>query len=199
MRFISNPSTGETGIALAQEALARGADVTLILGPTDLEPPGGAHTVRVQTAQEMYEAAMQHAARADFILASAAVSDWRPTHRAAQKEKKSDEDRIVRLVRTPDIIAALAQQKGDAFVVGFAAETQDHEANAREKLSRKRLDAIVVNDVSEGRGFGAQRNALTLLWGSNGKRDLGEGEKTELAGKLLEALQELTAQRVTGD
>lgn len=193
VRFVSNPSTGETGIALAREAAARGADVTLILGPTHLEPPAGVRTVHVESAQEMHEAAMEHAVGADLIIASAAVSDWRPDRAESQKRKKSDEDLTVRMVRTPDILAALGESKGSSFVVGFAAETQEHESNAREKLARKNADAIAVNDVSGKRGWGAQRNALTLLWGSDGRRELGEASKAVLAARLLDAVEQLMA------
>jgi phosphopantothenoylcysteine decarboxylase/phosphopantothenate--cysteine ligase len=190
VRFVSNPSTGETGIAIAREAAQRGADVTLILGPTHLEPPAGVRTVHVQSAQDMYEAAMEHAVGADLVIASAAVSDWRPEHVETQKRKKKDDDLAVRMARTPDVLAAIGDSKGSSFLVGFAAETENHEANAREKLKRKHLDAIAVNDVSENRAWGAQRNALTLLW-NDGKRDLGEASKPVLAARLLDAIEEL--------
>ncbi len=195
VRFVSNPSTGATGIALAREAALRGATVTLILGPTHLRAPAGARTVQVQTAQEMYEAAMQHTS-ADVIIAAAAVSDWRPESAQDQKVKKTDEDLNVRMVRNPDVLAALGQKAAAAFVVGFAAETQSHEENAREKLQRKQLDMIAVNDVSQGRGFGVQRNALTLLWGSDGRRELGDGSKEMLAARLWDAIEE---RRAAGD
>jgi phosphopantothenoylcysteine decarboxylase/phosphopantothenate--cysteine ligase len=194
VRFVSNPSTGATGIALAREAALRGAQVTLILGPTHLDPPAGVQTIRVQTAQQMLEAAMQHAAGCDIVIACAAVSDWRPERVEAQKVKKTDDDLTVRMVRNPDVLAALAERKGSTFLVGFAAETQAHESNAREKLQRKHLDAIVVNDVSDQRGWGLQRNALTVLWGSDGRRELGEGPKDSLAVRLLDCITELRSE-----
>jgi phosphopantothenoylcysteine decarboxylase/phosphopantothenate--cysteine ligase len=138
----------------------------------------------------MYEAAMEHAVGADLVIASAAVSDWRPEHAETQKRKKTDEDLTVCMVRNPDVLAAIGESKGSSFLVGFAAETEDHEAHAREKLQRKHLDAIAVNDVSANRGWGAQRNALTLLW-NDGKRDLGEASKAVLAARLLDAIEEL--------
>lgn len=190
VRFISNPATGETGIALAREAALRGADVTLILGPTHLEAPAGVNTVHVRSAQEMYDAAMQHAVGADLVIASAAVSDWRPERVEAQKRKKTDEDLSVRMVRNPDVLAGIAERKRSTFLVGFAAETENHEANAREKLARKHLDVIAVNDVSADRGWGAQRNALTLLW-NGGRRELREAPKPVLAARLLDAVEEL--------
>jgi len=193
VRFVSNPSTGATGIELAREAAMRGADVTLILGPTHLEPPAGVRTLPVQTAAQMLEAAMQHAVGCDVVIAAAAVSDWRPEHAQSQKVKKTDEDLHVRMVRNPDVLAALGQHKGSTFLVGFAAETQEHETNAREKLARKNLDAIVVNDVSGQRGWGSQRNTLTVLWGSDGRRELGEASKSVLAARLLDCIGELYA------
>ena len=191
VRFVSNPSTGETGIALAREAQLRGAAVTLILGPTHLDLPAGVRTIRVESAVEMLAAAMEHAVGADLVIASAAVSDWRPERRYDQKVKKTDDDQVVRMVRNPDVLAALAERKGSSFLVGFAAETQQHEANAREKLERKRLDAIAVNDVSGNRGFGAQPNALTVLWANDGRRDLGQAQKSVLAARLLDCIEDL--------
>lgn len=191
VRFVSNPSTGETGIALAREALMRGAAVTLILGPTHLDPPSGASTIRVETAVQMHSAAMEHAVGADLIIASAAVSDWRPERRYEQKVKKNDDDQDVRMVRNPDVLAAIAERKGSSFLVGFAAETEQHEAHAREKLERKHLDAIAVNDVSSNRGFGAQTNALTVLWSNGGRRELGQAQKSVLAARLLDCIEEL--------
>lgn len=191
VRFVSNPSTGATGIALAREAALRGADVTLILGPTHLDPPAGVNTISVESAQQMLEAAMQHAVGADIVVASAAVSDWRPERAADQKVKKTDEDLSVRMVRNPDVLASIAERKGSTFLVGFAAETQAHEANAREKISRKHLDVIVVNDVSGQRGWGSQRNTLTVLWGTDGRRELGEASKDVLAARLLDCIQDL--------
>jgi phosphopantothenoylcysteine decarboxylase/phosphopantothenate--cysteine ligase len=191
IRFISNASTGSTGIELAREAVLRGADVTLLLGPTLLEPPAGARIVRVTSAQQLYEAALQHAVGTDLVIASAAVADWRPETSSEVKLKKTDEDLIVRMVRNPDVLAELGERKGTTFLVGFAAETNDHEANAREKLRRKRLDAIAVNDVGAQRGFGTVENALVLLWGDDGRRELGKAGKPALAARLLDAIEEL--------
>ena len=199
VRFVSNPSSGETGIALAREAALRGAGVTLVLGPSSLDDPSGVQTERVTSAEQMLSTCLEHLPETDIVIASAAVSDWRPESVGAQKLKKTDEDLIVRFVRTPDILQTLAQRKGSAFVVGFAAETQEHEANARAKIRKKQLDAIAVNDVSEGRGFGEQHNALTVLWGETGRRDLGEASKAMLAARLLDCIADLMVQRVSHD
>jgi len=191
VRFVSNASTGAMGIALAREAAQRGASVSLLLGPTLLEAPAGVTVTRFETAQQLYDAAMLQAAGADVIVATAAVSDWRPERYSASKTKKSDEDLMVRMVRNPDVLAVLGERKGSSFIVGFAAETDDHERNAREKLTRKHLDAIAVNDVSNERGFGTGDNALTLLWGSDGRRELGQAGKDVLAARLLDAIEDL--------
>jgi phosphopantothenoylcysteine decarboxylase/phosphopantothenate--cysteine ligase len=191
VRFVSNASTGATAIALAREAALRGAQVTLLLGPTLLEPPAGVDVVRISTAAELYDAALERAAGADVIIAAAAVSDWRPSEQSGSKLHKSDRELTVGLSPNPDVLAALGERKGPSFLVGFAAETDDHENSAREKLRRKHLDAIAVNDVRDGRGFGTGENALVLLWGDKGRRDLGSGEKNELAARLLDALEEL--------
>lgn len=193
VRFVSNPSTGATGIELAREAHGRGADVTLILGPTHLEPPSGVRTERVTTAQQMYEASLAHAPGQHLIVATAAVSDWRPAVRSEHKVKKETGGAEVAMERTPDILAALGERKGGAFLVGFAAETQDHERNAREKLAQKHLDAIAVNDVSNERGFGAQPNSLTVLWGEKERRELAQSGKNVLAARLLDCIQDLMA------
>ncbi|MGB6984750.1 MAG: bifunctional phosphopantothenoylcysteine decarboxylase/phosphopantothenate--cysteine ligase CoaBC [Candidatus Aquilonibacter sp.] len=190
IRFVSNASTGATGIAIAREAALRGANVTLLLGPTLLEAPPDVTTHRFTTAAELLDLALAHGVRADLVIASAAVSDWRPAQRAETKLKKTDEDLHVAMVRNPDVLATLAERNDDAFLVGFAAETDAHEANAREKLARKGLSAIVVNDVRDERGFGVGENALTLLW-KDGRKELGTAKKSELASRLLDAIQEL--------
>ncbi|MGA8534193.1 MAG: bifunctional phosphopantothenoylcysteine decarboxylase/phosphopantothenate--cysteine ligase CoaBC [Candidatus Tumulicola sp.] len=193
VRFVSNASTGSMGIALAREAALRGAGVTLLLGPTLLEPPPGVEVVRFTTAAELYDAALKHAVGADLIVATAAVADWRPERRFDSKTKKTEADLTVRMVRNADVAEALGERKGTSFLVGFAAETDDHERNAREKLTRKHLDAIAVNDVRDERGFGTGENALVLLWKAGGRRDLGRGDKTLLAARLLDAAEELMA------
>jgi len=190
-RFLSNASTGATGVELAREAALRGSRVTLLLGPTLLEPPAGVEVVRVTTAGELYDAAVAHALGADLVIASAAVADWRPAERSASKLAKSGEKLTVALEPNPDVLAAVGERKGATFLVGFAAETGEHEARAREKLRRKRLDAIAVNDVSGERGFGIGENELVLLWGEDGRRELGRGTKGELAVRLLDAVEEL--------
>jgi phosphopantothenoylcysteine decarboxylase/phosphopantothenate--cysteine ligase len=191
VRFVSNAATGATGIALAREAARRGADVTLILGPTLLAPPAQVRVVRVTSAREMRDAALAHAVGADLTIATAAVADWRPAEFAAEKRAKGAAELDLRFEANPDVLAELGACKGKSFLVGFAAQTHDHEARAREKLRRKHLDAIVVNDVSGERGFGIGENALVLLWGEKERKDLGRGNKEVLAARLLDAIEEL--------
>jgi len=191
IRFLSNASSGATGIELAREAALRGARVTLMLGPTLLEPPAGVDVVRITTASELFDAALEHAAGADLTIAAAAVADWRPAERSESKVKKTGEDLTVRLTPNPDVLAELGRRKGSGFLVGFAAETDRHEERAREKLRAKNLDAIAVNDVSGERGFGPGDNALVLLWGDSERRELGRADKATLAARLLDAVEEL--------
>ena len=193
VRFVSNGSTGTTGIEIAREALARGAEVDLVLGPTSAEAPGKIRTHRVTTAQEMYDATLPLAQRASIVVAAAAVSDWRPARAHAQKVKKTGAELNVEMVRNPDILAALGEHKNGAYLVGFAAETEEHEANGREKLRRKHLDAIAVNDVAEGRGFGGGENELVILHGEDGRIALGRGPKRELAARFWDAIAALRA------
>ncbi len=191
VRFIGNASTGATGIALAEEAARRGANVTLLLGPTMLAPPHGVRTERFTTAEELLAIALREGRDIDLTIAAAAVADWRPREFSAEKRKKSNETLHVDLERTPDVLAALSAAGGSRYIVGFAAETNDHESNAREKLQRKSLDAIVVNDVRDGAGFGLQENGYVLLERSGARIDLGRAEKRTLAGRLFDALEPL--------
>ncbi|MBV9232922.1 MAG: bifunctional phosphopantothenoylcysteine decarboxylase/phosphopantothenate--cysteine ligase CoaBC [Candidatus Eremiobacteraeota bacterium] len=190
VRFVSNASTGATGIALAREAALRGASVTLLLGPTLLDAPAGVDVVRFSSAAELYDAALQRAVGADVIIATAAVSDWRPAERSEAKRKKSAEPLTEQFEANADVLATLGERKGATFLVGFAAETEDHERHARAKLREKNLDAIAVNDVRGERGFGPGENELVLLWGRDGRRELGRADKATLAARLLDAIEE---------
>ena len=189
VRFLSNASTGTMGIELAREALARGAEVDLVLGPTLVEPPAGARLARVTSAQEMRDAVMARAVDADIAVACAAVADCRPAHRFSNKVKKDDAPAEIELERTPDILAELGAAKNGTFLVGFAAETDDGEANARAKLERKNLDAIALNDVSPaGTGFGTGESEIVLLLRGGGREALGRGPKRELARRMWDVV-----------
>jgi phosphopantothenoylcysteine decarboxylase/phosphopantothenate--cysteine ligase len=187
VRFLSNASTGTMGIELAREAIARGATVDLVLGPTLLEPPAGARVVRVTSANDMRDAVLARAQGADIAVATAAVADWRPVTVFERKLKKDEIADSLALERTPDILAELGARKNGTYVVGFAAETEDGEAHARAKLERKHLDAIALNDVSAG-GFGTSDSELVVLFPDGGREALGRASKRELARLLWDVL-----------
>jgi len=188
VRYISNRSSGKMGQAVATAALRRGAEVVLISGPTSLTPPAGAVYVPVQTAEEMREAALQHLERATIVVKAAAVADYRVKRPSATKIKsRKDEDLTLDLEPNPDILRELAARKGGAFLVGFAAETNDVRANAAAKLQAKGVELLVVNDVSvKGIGFDAEDNQVTLLdrWG--GVAELPRMSKLEVADAILD-------------
>ncbi len=188
VRYLSNRSSGKMGHAIATAALRRGAEVILIAGPTPLSPPPGAVYVPVETAEEMREAALQHLGGATVVIKAAAVSDYRARHASPTKIKsKKDEELTLSLVPNPDILKELASRKGGAFLVGFAAETDDVRAHATAKLKAKGVDLLVVNDVSKrGIGFEADENEVTLLdrWG--GAVDLPRTTKLAVADAILD-------------
>ena len=191
VRFISNPSTGKMGYAVAAVAARRGAEVTLVSGPTPLADPPGVAVVRVETAEEMAHAVDSGAGDMDLFVGAAAVSDYRPQAVAPQKIKKRDADETLVLVRTPDILAGLgarhAGRPGAPVLVGFAAETEDVVANAREKLERKGCDLVVANEVGgpDG-GFAADTNRVTLV-SRTGLAEV-EGTKEMVAEAILDRI-----------
>jgi phosphopantothenoylcysteine decarboxylase / phosphopantothenate---cysteine ligase len=165
VRFLGNRSSGKAGYAIAEEAARRGATVTLVSGPTALPDPFGVCTVRVQTALEMRDAVQSVAAGAHVVVASAAVSDFRPVQVSEHKVKKGGAADSIAIERNPDIIAELGADKRGRVLVGFAAETRDVIAYAKGKLSDKNLDLVVANDVSaEGLGFGSDVNRVSFVW-----------------------------------
>ncbi|GEJ59298.1 bifunctional phosphopantothenoylcysteine decarboxylase/phosphopantothenate--cysteine ligase CoaBC [Anaeromyxobacter diazotrophicus] len=189
VRFISNPSTGKMGFAVARVAARRGAEVVLVTGPVDLPDPPGVRTIRVVTAEEMASAVEEEAREIDLYVGAAAVSDFKPRVAAATKKKKSDEDEEVTLTRTPDILAALGKRfagKAEApILVGFAAETEALLQNARKKLAAKRCDLVVANKVGRpGVGFASDRNRVTLV--GPGERANIEGTKEQVADAILD-------------
>ncbi|MDQ1613588.1 MAG: phosphopantothenoylcysteine decarboxylase / phosphopantothenate---cysteine ligase [Pyrinomonadaceae bacterium] len=165
VRFLSNRSSGRMGFALAEAARARGAEVTLVAGATSADAPTGVRVIRALSADEMQAAVRAEVSDATVFIGAAAVSDYRPAARAAQKLKKSGASLTLVLEPTPDILASVAAARHDGLlVIGFAAESENVVAHAREKLVRKRLDAIVANDITrEGAGFDAETNIVTLI------------------------------------
>jgi phosphopantothenoylcysteine decarboxylase/phosphopantothenate--cysteine ligase len=193
VRYISNRSSGRMGYALAAAAARRGADVTLVSGPTALTPPAGSAFVPVQTAEEMREAVLQHAGRASIVIKAAAVADYR-VGRPAEQKIKGKRDLTLELTPNPDILTEVAARAGDAFIVGFAAETNDVVANARAKLTAKGIDLLVANDVSRRDiGFDAEDNEVLLIdrWG--GSRALPRMPKAAVADAILDELLALRA------
>jgi phosphopantothenoylcysteine decarboxylase/phosphopantothenate--cysteine ligase len=192
VRFLGNRSTGKMGFAVAAEAFARGADVTLVVGPGTVEPPEGPAIVRVTTAEEMRDAVIAAADGADAVVMAAAVADFRPEVVADSKIKKEGGAPDIRLVATPDILAELAASAGDRVLVGFAAETEDVESGGRRKLERKGLDLLVANEVGrEGTGFGSETNRAAILSRTGEDESLREWSKRELAGAICDRLAKL--------
>ncbi|MBE0416234.1 MAG: bifunctional phosphopantothenoylcysteine decarboxylase/phosphopantothenate--cysteine ligase CoaBC [Coriobacteriia bacterium] len=195
VRFIGNRSSGRTGYAIAEEAARRGAEVTLVSGPTELPDPFGCTVLRVQTAEEMHVAAMKAYGEADAVVATAAVTDLRPAEVSEHKLKKSDTPGALAFERTPDILAEMGAQKGKRVLIGFAAESQDLIPEARGKLERKHLDLVVANDITEpGLGFGSVRNRVSLVTSSD-VEELPVMPKRELARVICDRTAALLRQK----
>ncbi|NIR29149.1 MAG: bifunctional phosphopantothenoylcysteine decarboxylase/phosphopantothenate--cysteine ligase CoaBC [Gammaproteobacteria bacterium] len=188
VRFISNHSSGKMGYAIARAAVEAGAEVTLVSGPTTLSAPAGVTRVAVTSGREMYEAVMREAGQSDVFIAAAAVSDYRPDAFSASKIKKGDERIALSLVPNPDILTEVAALAGGPLTVGFAAETENVEQHALEKLHKKSLDLIAANQVGPaGVGFASDENALLLLW-EGGRRELPRASKAALARDLVRVI-----------
>jgi phosphopantothenoylcysteine decarboxylase/phosphopantothenate--cysteine ligase len=189
VRFISNPSTGKMGYALAQAAQLRGAEVTLIGGPTYLPEPFGVKVVKVKTAQEMYEAVLKTFPKCDIFISAAAVSDYKPEKIYKGKLKKTGQIQELRLVLNPDILQEVSAYKGKQILVGFAAESENLVKNAQAKLKAKNLDLIVANDITKpGNGFESDFNTAIII-GKDGKvTKLPKMSKLELAEVILDRL-----------
>jgi phosphopantothenoylcysteine decarboxylase / phosphopantothenate---cysteine ligase len=196
VRYVGNRSSGRMGFALAGEAARRGADVTLVAGPTTVSPPAVATLVRVRSAAEMHEAVMRVAGGMDLVIMSAAVADYTPARRAAGKIAKQDAPLTLTLERTRDILAdlgAMRAKSGSAMpvLVGFAAETDDVVRKARDKRTRKRVDAIVANDVSQpDRGFDVETNAVTIVT-ADGEESVALQAKDGVAAAILDRAERL--------
>lgn len=189
VRFISNNSSGKMGYALAKAAAYRGADVTLISGPTALTPPVGVNYIAVKTAAEMKTEVDNNFSKSDITIMAAAVADYRPLQTNSEKLKKSTGNLKVELTRTTDILAEIAKNKRkDQLVVGFAAESQNLLANAQKKLEEKAADFIIANDISlPDLGFGSNNNKITILTGES-KTTLPVQSKEKLAHKIFDYL-----------
>jgi phosphopantothenoylcysteine decarboxylase/phosphopantothenate--cysteine ligase len=189
VRFLSNPSSGKMGYELAKEALRRGAEVTLVSGPTTLLPPAGAKIKKVTTAAEMKEAVLRAFPRADAVVMAAAVSDFRFKDVLAEKAKKRDLAGAVEIEQTEDILALLGKRKKNQVLVGFAAETGDMIGNARKKMAGKRADLMVANPVGEGLGFGTAANEVHILHPSGKVRSTPRLSKREISRVVFDEIE----------
>jgi phosphopantothenoylcysteine decarboxylase / phosphopantothenate---cysteine ligase len=203
VRFISNRSSGKMGYAIAEAFLMYGAEVTLVSGPASLIPPPGADFVGIESAKEMHEAVMSRAARQDIIVKSAAVADYTPAEVSSSKIKKKKEGLLLELVRTPDILGALgASKQAGQILIGFAAETNDHLENAVDKMKRKNLDMIVLNDVSASdAGFAVETNRVLFVrpLRADEKPEGWKTMKVKGAGVLVKATPLLTKHAIADE
>ena len=191
VRYLTNHSTGRMGYAIAREAMLRGADVTLISGPTALKPVPGVKTVDVVSARDMFEAVQAALPETDILVKAAAVADYRPANVAVDKIKKQDGDMAIPLERTDDILGWVTEHRHPGlFVCGFSMETRDMIENSRKKLDRKHLDMIAANNLKvAGAGFGVDTNVVTILT-ADGIQELPLMGKDQVAAKLLDAILE---------
>ena len=191
VRFISNPSSGKMGYAIARAAEYRGATVTLISGPVSLDPPLNVQLIPVETAEEMAEAVLTRQKQAQVIVKVAAVSDYRPIRTEPHKIKKDADTLQLNLERTTDILKSVGQHKGDQVVVGFAAETKDMETYAQQKLREKHLDMIAANLIGPAdSGFTSDTNRMTLFFTDGRKEVLNVMDKDDLAHLILDRVVE---------
>lgn len=195
VRYVGNRSSGRMGFAVAAEATARGAEVTIVAGPTSIDPPAVREVVRVRSAREMRDAVLARADEVDVAILAAAVADYAPAERAAQKTPKGDDTITLVLKKTPDILGELgtrrlASSRGP-LLVGFAAETEDLVARATAKRARKHADLIVANDVSRAdAGFDVDTNAVTII-GPDGAQELPVQSKARVAAAILDRVETL--------
>jgi phosphopantothenoylcysteine decarboxylase/phosphopantothenate--cysteine ligase len=204
VRYVGNRSSGRMGIAVASEAARRGAEVTVIAGPTSVDMPAGCEIVRVRSANDMHVAVMSHAEHADVVIMAAAVSDYTPVERARHKVAKGDagdETMTLTLKRTPDILSELGRRRLAAgkgpVLVGFAAETEHVLERAVAKRDRKHVDLIIANDVSRSdAGFDVETNAVTIV-GADGVEELPLQAKSLVAGAILDRVEVVLAKRPT--
>jgi len=191
VRFFTNHSSGKMGYAFAKKAALLGAEVTLVSGPTNLDPPNGVNVIQVGSAHEMYERVLERYEEQDIIIKAAAVADYKPKHTFDQKMKKKDGDLVIEMERTEDILKALGEKKQHQFLVGFAAETQDPHLYGKQKLEKKNLDAIVVNNISsEGAGFGGDTNIVSYLNSHGDQKDYPLLSKDEVANEILHRIMD---------
>ncbi|MGL6105335.1 bifunctional phosphopantothenoylcysteine decarboxylase/phosphopantothenate--cysteine ligase CoaBC [Romboutsia sp.] len=193
MRFISNRSSGKMGYSIAKEAIERGANVTLISGPTNLTPPQNLKKlIRIESAEDMYNAVVENLEENQVVIKSAAVADYKPKNYSNKKIKKSDEDLVISLDRNKDIAYEIGKIKKDKILVGFAAETNDLLENAKGKVKKKNLDFIVANDLTmEGAGFGVDTNIVKIIDKDGNITEYPKMKKEEVANVILDKVKSL--------
>ena len=196
VRYITNHSTGKMGCAIAKEAMLRGAEVTLVLGPVAMTPPPFVNVIPIVSAQDMYDAVVAHAPSQDIVIKSAAVADYKPSEVATEKVKKKDGDMAIPLTRTKDILGTLGEMKVDAtsagsafpYLCGFSMETENMLENSRAKLDKKNVDMIIANNLKQdGAGFGTDTNIVTVITKADAK-ELPLMSKSEVAGAILDTI-----------
>lgn len=197
VRFLSNRSSGKMGVAIAEAARDRGAQVTLVAGHVTVDLPAGVTVVRAGTTRELLEACRQPFATCDVFISAAAPADFEAAEIALNKIKKGSEEHVsIRLRKTPDVIASLTEHRQQQVVVGFAAETEDLIGHAREKIARKCLDLIAANDVTAAdAGFETDTNRVTLLWPDGRTQEIPLLTKHQVADHILDATRDLLAVR----
>lgn len=193
MRYITNRSTGKMGYSIAKEAIERGADVTLVTGPTNLNPPQNLKKlVKIESAEDMYKAVLENLNENDVVIKSAAVADYKPKYYSTKKIKKSEDDLSIELDRNKDIALEIGKIKEDKILVGFAAETNDLIENASRKIKKKNLDFIVANDLTkEGAGFGVDTNIVKIIDKDGNITEYPKMKKEEVANVILDKIKML--------
>jgi phosphopantothenoylcysteine decarboxylase / phosphopantothenate---cysteine ligase len=192
VRYLTNRSSGKMGYAVSEAAAQRGAHVVLVSGPTSLDAPAGVERIDVQSADEMHRAVLEKVADCSIAIFAAAVADYRPSESNGQKIKRNKESTTISLEPTPDILASVARNKGERFIVGFAAETEHVAENARQKLAAKNADLIVANDITaEGAGFDHDTNVVTLFARDGRDLALPRMSKSEVAQRILDEVVRL--------
>jgi phosphopantothenoylcysteine decarboxylase/phosphopantothenate--cysteine ligase len=198
VRYISNRSSGKMGYAIAEAALEAGHDVVLISGPVNLDPPRGAHFISILTGDEMYNAVHRAVPDCDALVMCAAVADYKPQKISPTKIKKRDQNLSLELVLTRDILGSLQNKDRQFLVVGFAAETNDLEANAQKKLHAKHCDIIVANDVSSSdSGMESDENEVTILFRNGNTKKISRAPKKNIARELVKIFSNTREKRLT--
>jgi phosphopantothenoylcysteine decarboxylase/phosphopantothenate--cysteine ligase len=198
VRFISNRSSGKMGYAIAEAALAQDHEVTLISGPAMVAPPRGVNFVSIDTSDELYDAVHRAVRACDVLVMCAAVADYKPAAVAPQKMKKRNAPFALRLIATRDILMSLPAEKRRYLVVGFAAETNDLEINARQKLLKKNCDLIVANDVSApGSGMESDENEVVVFFKTGEMKKISRASKRNIARELVKIISKMLEKSLT--